>query len=204
MSRRVNTEDVRKFVHYLSAQSSAEAYSGGGFKQDQERFQDQLVMLWQARLSKDYPQYDAQTRQSIIYWLLDDKIQPLTSFSNRLIIYINCRYQRLQQRYLDVEPAQAYANLIEQLVLLIELPSGLEEDRHQQRAIVSMMQQIIQEILSKSVIKEKIARIAKHTADSRLRNAFLLAELEEYCLKRLHASPQSEQSVARLDAQVSA
>lgn len=193
-------------MHHLFTQSSAGAFSNAGFgccedfvfrskdledtgcfEQAQESFQDQLVTLWQTRLLKDYPQQDAQTRRSIICWLLDDKIQPFTPFSNRLVININRRYQILQQRYLYIESTQAYANLVEQLLSsMTNLDLGCQE-RHQQRVMVGKTQKILQELLAQDAIQRKIVRIAKYTTNSQLRKAFLLAELEEF-LKRRHSS----------------
>ncbi|MGF1482711.1 MAG: hypothetical protein ACFB4I_25090 [Cyanophyceae cyanobacterium] len=166
---------------------------------------DQLAVLWQTRLSKDNPQYNPETRQSIVCWLLDGTHERSIPDSNQLVIESNRRYQILQQRYLNEEPTQAYTNLIERLnVLVIKHLSldGAIAEREQQRNLVSLIQRTIQELLTKQSIAQKIISIAKHTADLRLRNAFLLAELEEYFLKLLLTRSQLfQQFSTRLNTQ---
>jgi DNA-directed RNA polymerase specialized sigma24 family protein len=62
--------------------------------------------------------------------------------------------------------------------------------RDRQRAVVDVLQEVIQELLnSDRYIQKQIAWIAECTEDVRLRDALLLTSVEEYCLRPIRNQP---------------
>jgi hypothetical protein len=62
--------------------------------------------------------------------------------------------------------------------------------RDRQRAVVDVLQEVIQELLnSDRYIQKQIAWIAQCTEDPRLRDALLLTSVEEYCLRPIRNQP---------------
>jgi DNA-directed RNA polymerase specialized sigma24 family protein len=62
--------------------------------------------------------------------------------------------------------------------------------RDRQRAVVDVLQEVIQELLnSDRYIQKQIAWIAQCTEDTRLRDALLLTSIEEYCLRPIRNQP---------------
>lgn len=159
---------------------------------------EELTQEWKIRLETDCPSYDASTRESIICWLLGDsrshweELEP----AKRAIIArgFDFTYRILRQRYLGVGPEKAYQNLIQRLGGLVMLRQKIRAwvatTRDRQRKAPDVLQEVIQEMLnSDRYLQQKMAQIYGCTADSRLRNALLLASLEEYCVRPIRNQP---------------
>ena len=159
---------------------------------------DELTEDWRQRLLNDYPEQSAATRQSIIDWLLGDNLERFDSLApHQLEIAkqaMDYRYRIMRQRYLGVEPERAYRNLTTRLAGLVTLRNKIRTwvslSRDRQRAVVDVLQEVIQELLnSDRYIQKQIAWIAQCTNDMRLRDALLLTSVEEYCLRPIRNQP---------------
>jgi len=159
---------------------------------------EELVQEWKTRLETECPNYDASTRESILCWLLGDYLQQWEELepTKRAITLrgFDFTYRILRQRYLGVGPEKAYQNLIQRLGGLVMLRQKIRAwvatTRDRQRTALDVLQEVIQEMLnSDRYLQQKMAQISRCTADSRLRNALLLASLEEYCVRPIRNQP---------------
>jgi DNA-binding NarL/FixJ family response regulator len=162
------------------------------------KFVDDLEQRWRSRLRQDNPRQSQAERDSILCWLLgEDRERWENLKANHLAILeqgIEYRYRLLQQRYLDVNPAQAYRNLIARLgslaILRNKISTWVALSRDRQRAVADVLQEVIQEMLKGDrYIQEQMAWIAQCTTDERLRNRLLFATLEEYALRPIRNQP---------------
>jgi hypothetical protein len=163
-----------------------------------EKLADKLERDWRSRVASDYPDQSLATRQSITRWLLGDNLERFGTLTpSELAIArqaMDYRYRILRQRYLGVEPERAYRNLTTRLGSLVTLRNKIRTwvslSRDRQRAVVDVLQEVIQELLnSDRYIQKQIAWIAKCTEDTRLRDALLLTTVEEYCLRPIRNQP---------------
>lgn len=159
---------------------------------------DQLEQEWRSRLANDYPNQSPATSQSIIRWLLGESLERFeTLMPNQVAIVrqaMDYRYRILRQRYLGVEPERAYRNLTTRLAGLVTLRNKIRTwvslSRDRQRAVVDVLQEVIQELLnSDRYIQKQITWIAQCTEDTRLRDTLLLTTIEEYCLRPIRNQP---------------
>lgn len=159
---------------------------------------EKLEQEWSSRLLSDYPDLSPTTRQSITRWLIGDNPERLeTLMPNQVEIAkqaMDYRYRILRQRYLGVEPERADRNLTTRLAGLVTLRNKIRTwvslSRDRQRAVVDVLQEVIQELLnSDRYIQKQIAWIAECTEDVRLRDALLLTSVEEYCLRPIRNQP---------------
>lgn len=158
----------------------------------------ELEARWRDRLLEDFPQQDPQTRSSIVCWLIGEDIARFDDLdSTQLAIAkqaMEYRYRILCQRYLNATPMQAHRNLIKRLGSLVMLRNKIRTwvslSRDRNRATTDVLQEVIQEMLnSDRYIHACIAAIARCTKDQALRNALLLTNLEEYCLRPIRNQP---------------
>ena len=159
---------------------------------------DELEQDWQNRLSIDYPEQSPTTSKSIIRWLLGENLERFdTMMPNDLAVAsqaMDYRYRILRQRYLGIEPKRAYSNLTARLAGLVTLRNKIRTwvslSRDRQRAVVDVLQEVIQELLnSDRYIQKQIVWIAQCTDDMRLRDTLLLTSIEEYCLRPIRNQP---------------
>jgi hypothetical protein len=159
---------------------------------------DALEQDWRERLLIDYPDQSAATRESIVRWLLGDNLDRFdTLLPNQLAIAnqaMDYRYRILRQRYLGVAQERAYRNLTTRLAGLVTLRNKIRTwvslSRDRQRAVVDVLQEVIQELLnSDRYIQKQISWIAQCTEDTKLRDALLLTSIEEYCLRPIRNQP---------------
>src|SRR4028119_972456 len=159
---------------------------------------DELEQDWQNRLSIDYPEQSPTTSKSIIRWLLGENLERFdTMMPNDLAVAsqaMDYRYRILRQRYLGIEPKRAYSNLTTRLAGLVTLRNKIRTwvslSRDRQRAVVDVLQEVIQELLnSDRYIQKQIVWIAQCTDDLRLRDALLLTSIEEYCMRPIRNQP---------------
>jgi hypothetical protein len=159
---------------------------------------EEFEQSWHSRLLQDNAGQSYQERQSIICWLLGEDQNRFEELnSTQLTIAqqaMDYRYRILRQRYLKVNPTQAYRNLITRLGSLVMLRNKIRTwvalSRDRQRAVADVIQEIIQEMLnSDRYIQQQIAWISQCTSDTRLRNALLLTSVEEYCLRPIRNKP---------------
>jgi hypothetical protein len=131
-------------------------------------------------------------------WLMGENSDRIERLSDRQFQVVQqsmeFRYAILRQRYLGVSPEAAYQHLIRRLSSLVMLRNKIQTwvslSRDRRRTVVDVVQEIVQELLkSDRYLQQQMAWIARCTTESRLRNALLLASLEEYCLRPIRNQP---------------
>lgn len=159
---------------------------------------EKLAQEWRSRLAVDDPNYDRDTLESVVQWLLGKDLERFEQMNpSQLAIAqqaMDYRYRILRHRYLGVGPERAYRNLMTRLGSLVMLRNKIKTwvalSRDRQRAVVDVLQEVIQELLnSDRYLQEQMAWISQCSSDSRLRNAMLLAATEEYCLRPIRNQP---------------
>jgi DNA-binding CsgD family transcriptional regulator len=159
---------------------------------------DELEQEWRMRLLTEYPDQSPTTRHSITRWLLGENLERFDTLTPSQIEIakqaMDYRYRILRQRYLGVEPERAYRHLTTRLAGLVTLRNKIRTwvslSRDRQRAVVDVLQEVIQELLnSDRYIQKQITWIAQCTEDMRLRDALLLTSIEEYCLRPIRNQP---------------
>ena len=159
---------------------------------------DELETDWLASLASDYPEQSRATRESIVRWLIGENPERFdTMLPSQLAIAkqaMDYRYRILRQRYLGVSQERAYRNLTTRLAGLVTLRNKIRTwvslSRDRQRAVVDVLQEVIQELLnSDRYIQKQIIWIAECTNDKSLRDALLLTSIEEYCLRPIRNQP---------------
>ncbi len=157
-----------------------------------------LLQECYSRLALTCPEQSAASKESIVRWLIGNDLEGFTHFdSTELKIaqqQIAYRYRILQQRYLGTTPERAYRNLITRLSSLVLLryksPTELALNRDCQRVVIDILQKVLQELLIKDIyVQEQIVWIFECSEDAHLRNALLLASLEEYCSRSIRNRP---------------
>ena len=157
----------------------------------------ELTQDWRSRLAFDCPEQSAEIRESIIRWLLGDlkRFEMLNSTQMEIAQQaMEYRYRILRQRYLGVGPERAYRQLTTRLGSLVLLRNKIRTwvalSRDRQRAVVEVLQEVIQELLqSDRYMQQQMAWAAKCTDNLKLRNALLFASTEEYCLRSIRNQP---------------
>jgi DNA-binding CsgD family transcriptional regulator len=157
-----------------------------------------LAEDWRSHLASDCPEQSPATRESIVRWLMGSDIQHLEQLNaNGLAITQQAmayRYRILKQRYLGAAPEQAYRQLIVRLSSLVLLRNKIRTlvalSRDRQRQVADVLQEVLQELLqSDRYMQKQMAWITECTNDAKLRNALLLASVEEYCLRPIRNQP---------------
>lgn len=159
---------------------------------------DELMQHWRSRLEADGADLPNDSRESIIRWLFGADLQRFDDYSPEQLAIaeqaMDYRYRILQQRYLRVHQSQAYKQLLQRLGSLFLIRSkirtwvSLSRDRH--RTVMDVLQEVIQELIqSDRYIRDQMAWISECTANPRLRNALMLASVEEYCLRPIRNQP---------------
>lgn len=179
---------------------------GTNLKEGNDKFEDgslikladSLAQAWRSRLKIDCSQLSAAIRESIVRWLLGKDLERLTKLdSTQLKIAqqaMEYRYRILRHRYLGLGPEQAYRNLTKRLsssvLLRNKICACIALSRDRQRAIVDVLQEVLQELLQRDrYMQQQITWIAECTSDPKLRNALLFASVEEYCLRPIRNQP---------------
>lgn len=159
---------------------------------------EQLTRDWQARLSADHPNQPEAVRESIMHWLIGadrERFEDLPPHQWTIVQQaIEYRYRILRQRYLGMTPDRAYRNLLQRLASLSLVRSKVQTwvslSRDRQRSVMDVLQEVIQELIqSDNYIRQQMEWIAQCAANVRLRNALLLASVEEYCLRPIRNQP---------------
>jgi DNA-directed RNA polymerase specialized sigma24 family protein len=157
---------------------------------------EELQNTWYERLKQDLP--NPALHAGITQWLMGEDPDRLATLSrDQLAINhqaMDYRYRILKERYLGMSQERAYRNLMQRLssvfVLRSKIATWISLSRDRQRSVVEVLQEIIQEMLQNDrYMQQQIAWIAEASHDLRLRNALVLASLEEYCLRPIRNQP---------------
>ncbi|MEO1209917.1 MAG: HetZ-related protein 2 [Cyanobacteria bacterium J06638_20] len=160
---------------------------------------EKLARDWQARLSADYPAQPDAVRDGILHWLIGadtERFEDLPPEQWMVVQQaIEYRYRILRQRYVGVSPERAYRNLLQRLASLSLVRSKVQTwvslSRDRQRSVMDVLQEVVQELIqSDKYIRQQMEWIAQCSEENaRLRNALLLASVEEYCLRPIRNQP---------------
>lgn len=158
----------------------------------------ELKLIWDSRLLQDCQNQDSQQQQSIVCWLLGENIEQLEDLSElELKIFhqtLDYRWRILRQRYLGVEPNEAYRRLMTRLSSLVgrhyPQQNPLMPNLNKQRKLVDLLETVIQEMIQGDCwLKQKMTWIRQCSEDEHLRNALWLTTIEEYCLRPIRNHP---------------
>ncbi len=159
---------------------------------------EELTRAWQSRIQVDCVEQSSQAQDSIIRWLLGDDVQRFEELPpDQLKIAqqaMDYRYRILRQRYLGFSPERGYRQLLQRLSSLFLIRSKIRTwvalSRDRRRTVMDVLQEVIQELIqSDRHIRRQIALISNCTSNPRLRNALMLASIEEYCLRPIRNQP---------------
>jgi hypothetical protein len=153
---------------------------------------------WHDLLLQENSDLNSDKCRSIICWLLGEELEPLENLTLRQVAVadrvMRYRYEMLRRRYLNVEPKQAYCNLLDRLGYLClsccKVRSWVSSDRERKKAALTLIGNVIEDMLrSDRYIQNQIVWIASQTKDRGLQNALLLSTLEEYCSRSVRNRP---------------
>lgn len=160
------------------------------------RCTQQLKSLWQTRVALSIAPKSHQN--SIFRWLWEQEAKSiheipesdLTTVTERL----EYRYHVLRQRYLNVQSRQGYRRLIQRLGMVIlqhpAIARTIEEHPYYKKSLLSLIPQILQTMMQKDPeVQQIIAWIGQCTSDTHLREALVLASLEDYCCQCINHQP---------------
>jgi hypothetical protein len=159
--------------------------------------EEKLTQDWRSRLLGEAPEHQS-SYDGIICWLLGENPERLNHLNDQELLVISqgmdYRWRILQQRYLGVPMTQGYNQLIRRLASLFlvrnKIRTWVALSRDRQRTVVDVIQEVVQEVCQRDrYMQKQVAWIGQCTEDSRLRNALLLASLEEYCLRPVRNQP---------------
>lgn len=157
-----------------------------------------IAQHWTQLLRESCAHAPETVRASILSWLIGEDTERFEALDAAQLAIVDqamqYRLNILQQRYLDVSQERAYRNLIQRLsghlVVKNKVKTWIALSRDRQQSVLDVIQEVIQEMLnSDRYIQQQLQWIAQCTADRRLRNAFVLASIEEYCLRPIRNQP---------------
>jgi hypothetical protein len=158
---------------------------------------EELMGQWQAQLQIELPG-SAAAHDAIVQWLVGadaDRYAALNPTQLKIATQaMDYRYRILRERYLGLGQERGYRNLINRLSSLFLLRNKIKTwialSRDRQRSVVDVLQEVLQELLQNdNYMQQQIAWIGQCTHEPRLRNALVLATLEEYCLRPIRNQP---------------
>lgn len=160
---------------------------------------DDITQEWSTRLAAELADESANSRQSILTWLLGphpERFDEATDPARQKILAqaLEYRYQILRQRYWQISPDRAYKQLIKRLSSLFLVRSKVKTwialSRDRRRTVTDVLQEVIQEMLrSDRYLKEQVVWIGECSPRSQIRNLLMLATVEEYCLRPIRNQP---------------
>lgn len=157
-----------------------------------------IAQEWTQNLRENCTHVPETVRASILSWLIGEDTERFEVLNSEQLKIVDqamqYRLNILQQRYLEVSQERAYRNLIQRLsghvVVKNKVKTWISLSRDRQQSVLDVIQEVIQEMLnSDRYIQQQLQWIAQCTPDHRLRNAFVMASLEEYCLRPIRNQP---------------
>jgi len=159
---------------------------------------EELTQGWRSRLQTECPSQPSEAWDAIIQWLVGEDLARFDTLESAQLAIarqaMDYRYRILLQRYLGVQPDLAYRRLLQRLSSLFLIRSKIRTwvslSRDRQRTVMDVLQEVIQELIqSDNYIRQQTAWIARCAKNPRLRNALMLATVEEYCLRPIRNQP---------------
>jgi DNA-binding CsgD family transcriptional regulator len=158
---------------------------------------EELRQNWRSKLQAE-TKLSSTDQESVIGWLLGENLERYADLPPAQLTIaqqaMDYRFRILQQRYLGVHPDRAYGQLIQRLSSLFLIRSRIRTwvalSRDRRRSVMDVLQEVIQELIqSDNYIRQQISWIGRCTPNPRLRNALMLASIEEYCLRPIRNQP---------------
>jgi DNA-binding CsgD family transcriptional regulator len=158
---------------------------------------EELRQSWRAKLQAE-AKLSPTDQDSVIDWLMGENVERFLDLPVAQLTIaqqaMDYRFRILQQRYLGLHPDRAYGQLIQRLSSLFLIRSRIRTwvalSRDRRRSVMDVLQEVIQELIqSDSYIRQQISWIGRCTSNPRLRNALMLASIEEYCLRPIRNQP---------------
>ena len=158
---------------------------------------EELRQSWLAKLQVEVA-LSSTDQDSVIDWLMGENVERFVDLPFAQLVVaqqaMDYRFRILQQRYLGLHPDRAYGQLIQRLSSLFLIRSRIRTwvalSRDRRRSVMDVLQEVIQELIqSDSYIRQQISWIGRCTPNPRLRNALMLASIEEYCLRPIRNQP---------------
>jgi hypothetical protein len=154
-----------------------------------------IATRWQQRLQAELPE---AVSASVLRWLLGEAAlaaEPTSEDQRRILDQsMDYRYRILRERYYGIGQERAYKNLMNRLggifLLRNKVQTWIALSRDRARTVTDVLQEVLQEMLQNDKhMQQQITWISTCTKDARLRNALILASLEEYCLRPIRNQP---------------
>jgi hypothetical protein len=159
---------------------------------------EELTQAWRSRIETDCPNQSPAAQESIIQWLFGEDADRFNQMSPEELAIaqqaMDYRLRILKQRYLEAGPDAAYRRLLQRLSSLFLIRNKIRTwvalSRDRRRTVMDVLQEVLQELIqSDRYIRQQMAWISQCASNSRLRNALVLATLEEYCLRPIRNQP---------------
>ncbi|MGK7942363.1 MAG: hypothetical protein AB4062_19830 [Crocosphaera sp.] len=160
---------------------------------------EKLTLFWLKKLHQDLPQYTLDEHKVIINWLLENnnfldidkpvKIEKLLDYKTRL----DYRFNLLKERYLGLNYVESYGNLISRLQsVAIQFSSFLSIQYCQKfhQSMLTVVEKLLEEMITYDIyLNKRFKKIIAGTSHQHLREALILATIEEYCLHSVNNKP---------------
>ncbi len=153
----------------------------------------QIAEKWRQILQRDLPEVACEP---VLRWLLGEEATSAEPAEGRRILdqSMDYRYRILRERYFGLSQERAYRNLMNRLggifLLRSKVQTWISLSRDRYRTVTDVLQEVLQEMLQNDKhMQQQLAWISGCTKDARLRNALILASLEEYCLRPIRNQP---------------
>jgi len=159
---------------------------------------EELMQRWRSRLDTDCADQPPSHRDSIIRWLMGEDLERFDTLSPEQLAIaqqaMDYRFRILQQRYLRVHQSQAYKQLLQRLGSLFLIRSKIRTwvalSRDRRRTVMDVLQEVLQELMqSDRYMRQQMNWISQCSPNPRVRNALMLASVEEYCLRPIRNQP---------------
>lgn len=162
---------------------------------DHQPAKESIANKWQQKLEAELPE---AVQSPVLRWLLGEDAwttEPTNDGQYRILDQsMDYRYRILRERYYGMAQERAYKNLMNRLggifLLRNKVQTWISLSRDRARTVTDVLQEVLQEMLQNDkYMQQQIAWISTCTKDGRLRNALILASLEEYCLRPIRNQP---------------
>lgn len=157
-----------------------------------------IAQEWRSRLQQHHADQSSAAIEAVVQWLVGEDVDRFEQLDAKALKIarqaMEYRYRIFIQRYWTVSGSQGHRNLLKRLSSLFLIRSKIRTwvslSRDRQRSVTDVLQEVIQEMLqSDRHLQQQVIWIRHCTPNSRLRNALVLASIEEYCLRPIRSQP---------------
>lgn len=157
-----------------------------------------IAQEWRLRLQQRHADQSSAAIDAVVQWLVGEDVERFEHLDTKALKIarqaMEYRYRIFSQRYWTVSGRQGHQNLLKRLNSLFLIRSKVRTwislSRDRQRSVMDVLQEVIQEMIqSDRHLQQQTSWIRHCTDNSRLRNALMLASIEEYCLRPIRNQP---------------